>query len=221
MNSRNYIPRKDMGFNQWVNVLMNYLASNFMRFNIPEDVYNSVAALRDNWTEKYSIVEMPSLCTKVSIRNKNDIRVKLESELRKMLREFITYSRFVNDAERESMGLPVHKTSRTAIPVPTTVPESHIDTSMNCRLSFHFRDQGSTCKAKPTGVHGVEIKWDFGDPPPVSPEKLVHSSFGTRTPFMLEFTGEQRGKTIYYCLRWENKRGEKGPWSEIASATIP
>jgi hypothetical protein len=31
----------------------------------------------------------------------------------------------------------------------------------------------------------------------------------------------QRGKTVYFALRWENTRGEKGPWSEIMSAIIP
>jgi hypothetical protein len=30
-----------------------------------------------------------------------------------------------------------------------------------------------------------------------------------------------RGKTVYFCLCWENNRGEKGPWSEIVFAVIP
>jgi len=28
------------------------------------------------------------------------------------------------------------------------------------------------------------------------------------------------GKTAHYMLRWESARGETGPWSETASATI-
>jgi len=28
------------------------------------------------------------------------------------------------------------------------------------------------------------------------------------------------GKTAYYALRWENTRGETGPWSDVVSATI-
>jgi hypothetical protein len=32
---------------------------------------------------------------------------------------------------------------------------------------------------------------------------------------------EDRGKKLYFALRWENTRGEKGPWSEIHSTIIP
>ncbi|MCC6284495.1 MAG: hypothetical protein IT439_04210 [Phycisphaerales bacterium] len=28
------------------------------------------------------------------------------------------------------------------------------------------------------------------------------------------------GKTALYTLRWVSTRGEKGPWSEVASATV-
>ncbi|MDR2362267.1 MAG: hypothetical protein LBD91_06005 [Prevotellaceae bacterium] len=33
--------------------------------------------------------------------------------------------------------------------------------------------------------------------------------------------GQHCGKTVYFALRWENTRGEKGPWSDIMSATVP
>jgi hypothetical protein len=52
-------------------------------------------------------------------------------------------------------------------------------------------------------------------------EDLIHSAFDTRSPFTLSFDENQRGKTVYFCLRWENTRGEKGPWSEIVSGIIP
>lgn len=37
----------------------------------------------------------------------------------------------------------------------------------------------------------------------------------------LTFDENQRGKTVYFALRWENTRGEKGPWSQIVSSIIP
>jgi hypothetical protein len=43
----------------------------------------------------------------------------------------------------------------------------------------------------------------------------------TRTPHVLEFTEPQRGQTVYLALRWQNEKGEKGPWSEIQSTVIP
>ncbi len=32
--------------------------------------------------------------------------------------------------------------------------------------------------------------------------------------------GEDGGQTAHYMLRWVSTGGEKGPWSETASATI-
>jgi hypothetical protein len=43
----------------------------------------------------------------------------------------------------------------------------------------------------------------------------------TRTPHILEFTEEERGKTVYVAICWQNEKGEKGPWSEIESAIVP
>jgi hypothetical protein len=37
----------------------------------------------------------------------------------------------------------------------------------------------------------------------------------------IDFEEEDRGKTFWYAVRWENTTGLKGPWSEIRSAVIP
>jgi hypothetical protein len=37
----------------------------------------------------------------------------------------------------------------------------------------------------------------------------------------LVFNGEQRGTTLYFAMRWENNRGEKGPWNDIINVIIP
>ncbi len=40
------------------------------------------------------------------------------------------------------------------------------------------------------------------------------------TPYVAAFDGTDANKVAHYMLRWENTRGETGPWSETASATI-
>jgi hypothetical protein len=36
----------------------------------------------------------------------------------------------------------------------------------------------------------------------------------------MAFSGGDGGKNAHYILRWVNTRGQKGPWSEVVSATI-
>jgi hypothetical protein len=67
----------------------------------------------------------------------------------------------------------------------------------------------------------MELAWAILPAPTVDWKELIHSSFDTHTPLRLTFDGTERGKTVYFALRWENTRGEKGPWSEIMSAIIP
>jgi len=59
-----------------------------------------------------------------------------------------------------------------------------------------------------------------GPTPPVDPSELTFLAVDTRTPYTTDFDGADGGKQAHYMLRWVNTRGETGPWSETATATI-
>ena len=52
------------------------------------------------------------------------------------------------------------------------------------------------------------------------PSELTFLATDTRTPYVAAFDGADANKVAHYMLRWENTRGETGPWSETASTTI-
>jgi hypothetical protein len=219
--STDYIPHKDLEFNQWVTVYVTYVTSHATKFNLPAAVTTNLTVLKDVWDEKYARAEAPETRTKAVIKEKDKAREALVAKVRQTNSEYLTFSHLVTDADRDNMGLPIHKTTRTPVPPPTKFPEYEVGTSVIRQLTVHFRDQGSTKKAKPEGVHGAEIRWAILGAPPLSIDELIHSSFDTRSPFTLVFDESQRGKTVYFCLCWENTTGAKGPWSEIVNAIIP
>ena len=45
-------------------------------------------------------------------------------------------------------------------------------------------------------------------------------SVSSRGNLQTDFPSAEAGKTAYYALRWVSTRGEKGPWSEVAAATV-
>ena len=57
-------------------------------------------------------------------------------------------------------------------------------------------------------------------PTPVDSNELIFLATDTRTPYVANFDGADGNKVAHYMLRWESTRGEIGPWSETASATI-
>jgi hypothetical protein len=156
-----------------------------------------------------------------AVQAKNDARKAVERKLRSVLKSHVTYNSAVSDEERDNMKLPIHKKTLTRAATPHTIPHVTTELPAPAVVEFHFRDVNSLHKAKPAGVHGVEIAWAILDTPPKSYADLVHSAFDTRSPYTFQFDLVDAGKRFYCCLRWENTRGEKGPWSEIQSAIIP
>jgi hypothetical protein len=59
------------------------------------------------------------------------------------------------------------------------------------------------------------------DTPPAEPDNLTRHSMASKTPHAIQFTEEERGRTVYIAASWQNERGNIGQWSEIQSAVVP
>ncbi len=126
----------------------------------------------------------------------------------------------VSDAQRETAGLPVRKTSRTPAPAPTTAPVLTVDGSRRLEQVIAWRDAATpTSKARPAGVAGLELFIKVGTAP-AGIDDCRPLGMMTRSPNLEEFDPADGGKTAYYIGRWVNTTGEHGPTSEIASGTI-
>jgi len=221
MTAQDYIPAADKAFSEWVANFIAYVAIRIGKWSIDESVFTPVQALATAYAITYKLASEPATRTSGTILAKTIQKKELIKAIRYFVRFYVANNPAVTDVDRKDAGLTVPKDTRTPVPDPSTSPEFSIDTSHYMRLTIHFYDEESKLKAKPPGVHGCEIRWAILEAPPVSNDDLVHSSFDTRTPFVLNFDRSQRGKTVYMCLCWENTRGAKGPWSELKDAIIP
>jgi hypothetical protein len=164
----------------------------------------------------------PAERTAVKVTALNEAEKNFTTVYRQLYSGYLKSNPLVTDEDLVSMGLPKRSTGgKTPPPLPTTVIEATADTSRLRIVGINFRDRNERGTAKPKGVHGAEIAWAVLNAPPTDCTQLVNSAFDTRTPAQLVFSDDDRGKTLYFALRWENSRGEKGPWSEIYNAIIP
>jgi hypothetical protein len=221
MSTRDFIPRTDSQFSVWLKTLVAYLTTKITPWKIPQADVTELNNLSTAFANALAVTENPATRTKVTTQVKNTARKNAEDKARMVVRSYVTYNPAVTDADREAIGLPIHKTTHTPVHIPTTFPEAEVRLPAPGVVEIHFRDTESEHKAKPVGVHGAEITYAILDTPPVDWDELTHSTFDTHTPQRLTFKGAERGKTLYFALRWENTRGEKGPWSEIQSVIIP
>jgi hypothetical protein len=148
----------------------------------------------------------------------------LKPEYRQVYNAFFKTNPLASDDDLLEMGFPKRPSGeRHPSPKPDKHPGCGIDTSEFRQVKIDYYEvDGTHKKAKPDGVHGVEARSAvFDTPREVHISDLTNSLFDTRTPLVLEFADEDRGKTLYFALRWENTRGEKGPFGPILSAVIP
>jgi hypothetical protein len=214
-----YIPKKDAELVAWSTNFAMQIAENISAWEISEQEASDLQDATTAFATLHAQADSPAKTT-VIVAEKNAARTTLIGRIRGLV-NFRLKNPVITDAQRIAMGLHVHDTTPTTIPAPTTRPELSIEVLDVRRLKVVFHDMGSTSKAKPYGVNGAVIVYATLDTPPVSPTALTHSVLATHTPFTLEFTEEERGKTVYLAICWQNEKGEKGPWSEIESAIVP
>jgi hypothetical protein len=143
--------------------------------------------------------------------------------LYRQLHDDFKASQFVTNNDLEAMGMPRRPSPgpNPPLPPPDTVPSLKFERPSEGIVLVHFRDaEAENSKAKPRGVHGIELLWGLCEQPPTSHADLTRSAFDTRTPYRFEFGMEDVGRHLYIAARWENTRGEKGPWTTVHSTMI-
>ena len=214
------IPPKDADFNSWQLRFTLIVLASMEKWRLDTNWINDRYIPASNaWNTCWAAYENPLTRNPTIINTKKRERKDYESLL-SVLVSNLKVNTLVTDQDRFDLGIKVPDRKPTPTPTPTTFPVANFDLSMIRRITAHYRDSESITIAKPFGVHGAEIKWVISDEKPAS-DAAMNSSFDTRTPFTLEFEEEKRSKKVWMLFRWENTRGEKGPWSEMISATIP
>jgi hypothetical protein len=211
------IPNKDADFNEKQEVIYSLSRTNTTAWGLDKDWFTArLTPAKQDWDTFWAAWQDPAQRTPLITFEKNARRKVYEPLLRVLVLNLECNTR-VSDDQRRAMGIVIRDRK------PTSYPFYLIDLSMIRTLSIFFQALilGGRSRAKPVGVHGAEMLWAILDTAPTSVDALTHSSFSTHSPFTLTFDESDRKKTVYFCLRWENTRGEKGPWSEIDTAVIP
>jgi hypothetical protein len=143
----------------------------------------------------------------------------------------------LTDANMIAFGLKPRDTVRTPVAAPTGQAEADVTYPGPHLLMLHIKPLSGTT-VDPRADHGYRIY--YGILPhggatveqatghsrylmqaPVSGDDLPHSQFTRRRREMMVLSAADSGKTAYFCIRFENSKGEAGPWGPVFSAVIP
>jgi hypothetical protein len=144
----------------------------------------------------------------------------------------------LTDADIISLELRPKDTVHSPVPAPTTQAEADISRPGVHLLELHLRPVPGSPPDPHRSDYGYRVYYGIMPPGgatveaatgvkhelmqvPTSGEQLPFSKFTRRKKELFDFAAEDSGKTVYFCVRYENAKGESGPWGPMFNAVIP
>jgi len=129
----------------------------------------------------------------------------------------------LTEADFITLGLHMKDKIPTPVGVPVGMVTATVKYPNECAIELHIEHVDGTPFDRRAN-YGVEIKHGKGaanEPPPTTAEHLPESVFTRRKKYLFTFPQEDARKVAYFCLRYENSKGQAGQWGHIIDAIIP
>ncbi|MDR2394614.1 MAG: hypothetical protein LBD93_10745 [Treponema sp.] len=188
-----YIPTKEADFVEWSGNLIAVSKTNSTVWDLPDVQVTELETLRTQFKALHEKCQTPAH-TALDTQEKN---------------------------ERKALGIPIHDQKPTPHPLPDSHPVITVESKNPFELILHIHDSASGKRAKPEHTNGAVLFWEVSKKPITNTQDFKTSLLITRTPHRMNFSPVDRGKILYMAGQWQNRTGEKGPWSEVVSAVIP
>jgi hypothetical protein len=199
--------------------------------HIPQGERTVLNAAYADWHAAYAPTLVPHTPAATAMRNAAWKRSK------KVLARFIQvwlrgFPDIVTEGDLRNMGIPPIDEDHTNIPPPQVQVEADLAFPGIHMVELRkIRPVSGLDRPDPRSDHGVRIYYGITgeenaefpfrlDGPIKTARVLPYSVFTRKKKERFDFEGES-GNTVYFCLRYENSKGEAGPYGPILSAVIP
>jgi hypothetical protein len=223
MSNQNWIPSQEQAYmdlcNDWGIILSN--EANRIRFGWNDQESNAVCDIISTYLDARAEYKRDDSTTNKITRDRT------RKEAVKVMRKFANTSVRFNDKMTEEvlskLGIKLRDKTRTPVgePVGKAIPEFILTDPY--QLTVRIKHIEGTV-ADPRANYGCRIYYgvyNAGDTPPATGKELRESVFTRQKRELFEFEPEDRGKTAWFCIRYENSRGKAGQWGPLGSAIIP
>lgn len=222
-SGEHYMPRPDGDFAAWANHYYDAVEKWWSVNGFDDSELKPLKDALSAWAGAFPAHVAAQQRAEGARQAKDAARAALERQVRPITNFIQGYPKTSN-ADRATMGITVRDTSPSPVPAPTSRPLALVESGQRLMHNLRLVDESTpTRRARPAGVLGAEV-WvklvDADTPAPTDPAALVFLTMTTKPTFRADFKPGEGGKTAVYMARWINTRGEKGPWSEVTTATV-
>jgi hypothetical protein len=226
-----YLSLSDIEFDKWLKFMCQYVASRTSGSppawtHIPPAVVEQQDRNYADWYAVYSKIIGPH--TQEDTLAKNNKKQAVKALIRPFVNQYLRFPP-VADEDRLAMGIPNRDTKPTRVLPPTSQAEADMTFPGIHLLELVKIRKVGTISDDPRSDHGVSVhigivdavhgKWRISAPPSTG-EDMPYAVFTREKKLRLDLDGES-GKIVYLCLRYENSKGEAGPFGPILHAVVP
>ena len=211
---KDYIPKSDIGFDQWFKKFRNYISANYTHLGVSVAEKNELISKHISWNTRYQNHIIATDTVRGTKEMKDNSRDDGESFSRNLAQRITTYSG-TTDADREAMDLTVPDTEPTPLSedvvLTTPPPIVIIDHSQPRMAIVHFgaNPQNERDNAKPYGIKGARI-WHHIGGLPAEGEEWSFLADDTNSPYT-HVINNNATLTIAYRAQYFDRRLRLGP----------
>lgn len=219
--SNSYIPTRQQELRDYAVSTAGHLSADPGRFGLMTAEAASVQERVDEFSDSLDRVLDPATRNVGTIEAKNLARVSMLQLLRPVLQR-IRDNQGVALEDKRLLNLRDPDTQPTPAPVPTSVPVLEVQTLAPLVHTLRYHDQATPeRRARPAGTAALQLFRSVNPAtPPAGPDEADFVAVVTRQPFRLQYDSAEALKMVYYWARWQNTRGQVGPWSIVAVKAI-
>ena len=174
-----------------------------------------IAAYTAAWHEYHAA---NSTANRIAKDERKDIAI---AAMRDFAQTGIRFNKRMSDPEKLPFGISPADHEPSPQPPPHVRPVTIADTTLNhYEHKVAATDPATGGHKKPEGVHGLTFARQIGGPHPATAEAIADKEFQQSPIRVYTYTEADKGQTAYYATVYENRRGQKGPWSDIVAVII-
>jgi hypothetical protein len=215
-----YIPTKDADLANWEDNFSTLITANPTNYGLLAGDAVAIAAAVLLFTNAFTVATNPTTRTSATIATK-DAQKAASTVTCRYFAQLIRNNNGVSDALKIGLGLNLPDPTPSPIPPPATSPIITIVAATPLQLTLRYADQNTPdSRRKPDGVTALELFVAPSATVIVDPATLPFNGLVTRQPYPVNFVSGDVGKTAYIAGRWVNRKGQVGPWSNVATFTV-
>jgi hypothetical protein len=212
--SASWLPTKDIELLKFGTDAAAIISGNPTALGLTASDATTFTTLLNNFQTAYDAATNPNTRTPVTVGAKDVAKAAFVADFRSLAKR-IQANPAVTVEQKLSIGLPIHKTTPTPIPAPSTKPELNVVSNGGRTVRIRINDETTpNKKAKPPGYEGSAIYTYVptnGEPPPASFEDWRFEGLATRSSFDINYRPGDVTKTAYIAANWLNPKGDAGP----------